>query len=267
MHPEAINNTTTDKKAVKLDGKARATIDAYLALPVGTKPSCPYFNNRRRSVRGSLRVLKGKGTPEEIAEETMIDAKLTRTNTNLLSTDKLKEFMVSRDLGVDCSGFAYHVLNAFCQEKTGRSIQSYVTTLRGGIVGKIIGRLRPAENIGVATFTHEKNSQAISVTEAVPGDFISMIGCGTDGNYNHMLVITGVEGTDGGKRISYAHSIAWPSDGHCGHGVREGEIVTKGDDLLGGIWKEKGIIGPENRTHQGALEAKEVTVRRLNFMR
>ncbi|HEY9481124.1 MAG TPA: hypothetical protein VIR98_02760 [Candidatus Paceibacterota bacterium] len=250
----------------KISGQTRAIIDAYLALPVGAKPSCPYFNNRRRKVRGSLRVLKGKGTPQEIAEEVKIDAKLLHVDIAALSTDKLKEFMVSRDLGVDCSGFAYHVLDAFCRETIGKSISSCVSTLRGGFVGRLIGQLRPAENVGVATFTHEKNSALINASQTRPGDFISMISCGPDKQHNHMLVVTGVEEAETGLRISYAHSIAWPSDGHFGHGVREGEILVKGEDLLGGIWKEKGMIGPENTTHQSALGAKEVSVRRLHCL-
>jgi hypothetical protein len=254
------------RPAAKLEGKARAMIDAYLALPVGAKPSCPYFNNRRHKVRGSLRVVKGKGTPEEIAEETTIDAKLCRIDLSSLSTDRLKEFIVSRKLGVDCSGFAYHVLNALCQEKTGRSVQGFVATLRTGFIGRLAAKLRPAENIGVATFRDDRNSREVALADAMPGDFIAMIGTGADKQYNHMVVITGVESTESGWRLSYAHSYAWPSDGHFGHGVREGEIVTKegqSGDLLGGIWKENGMIGADNFTHQSALGAKEVTVRRL----
>jgi hypothetical protein len=247
----------------KISEKARAMIDAYLALPLGAKPNCPYFNNRRHKARASLRVAIGKGTPQEIAEECGIDAKLARVKIAELSTDKLKEFLIASDLGIDCSGFAYHVLNAFSQEKKGKSIQSYVKPLRAGFVGSLIGKLRPAENIGVATFAHEKNSFPIKISEIQPGDVVVFIGTGKDKTYNHILVVAAVDRTNGDTRISYAHSYAWPSDGTTGHGVREGEILVHGEDLLGGTWKENGMTGGDNYTFESARNAKEVSARRL----
>lgn len=271
MHP-ITPETKIREKAEKLGGAARAMIDNYLALPFDTasnaRPNCPYFNNRRRKIRGSLRVVKGKGTPEEISEEAMIDAKFARVKICGLSTDELKEFLIENDLGVDCSGFAYHVLNTLCQEKTGKKLQSFVKPLRIGFVDSLIGRLRPAENIGVMAFAHEKNSSAVKISEVRPGDVIIFLGTGKDKNYNHILVITAVDRTDsdiGDTRISYAHSYAWPSDGVIGHGVREGEILVHGENLLGGIWTEEGVTGEENYTFESAKNAREISVRRLNF--
>lgn len=254
----------------KMTGAGRAAIDAYLALPVGTKPSCPYFNNRRRRSRSALRVLKGKGSPAEIAEEALIEAKLARMDLATLSTDKFKEFLVSRDLGVDCSGFAYHVLDAYAKETVGKPIRSVVKPIRRGLVGSILARLRPAENTGVASFAHESNSAAIPASEARVGDVITFMGTGKDKTYNHILVVTGVDlvpaadGASEGLRISYAHSYAWPSDGTLNHGVREGDILVTGNDLLGGVWKEQGVIGPDNHTFASARDARETSVRRLN---
>ncbi len=254
----------------QLQGKAREIIDLYLALPFGTKPSCPYYNNKRRRSKTQLRVLKGKGSPREIAEEATIDALHSRIDVNALSTDKLKEFLVAEDLGIDCSGFAYHVLNTYTQEKTGKSIQSFVKSNRTGIVGSFLARLRPAENMGVATFANDRNSTEIMASQAKPADVITFIGTGKDNLYNHILVITAVEQTEGGDiRIAYAHSYAWPSDGLFDHGVREGNIIVHGEgtraDLLAGTWKEKGEIGATNYTHESARNAKEVSIRRLKI--
>jgi hypothetical protein len=249
----------------KIDGKAREMIDAFLALPVGTKPSCPYFNNRRRKTRGGLRVLKGKGTPLEIAEECEIYARLDRIRIPDLSTDKLKAFLIEHDLGIDCSGFAYHVLNAHVIEKAHRSIQSYVKPITSGIFGYFRGRFRPAENLGVSSFRHDSNSIAVKASDARPGDVVTFIGTGRDKTYNHILVITGVERLGDDTRLSYAHSYAWPSDGTQNHGVREGDILVHGNDLLGGTWKEQGVIGNANYTYESARNAKEVSVRRLKF--
>src|SRR3989344_1224861 len=262
MHQMTLEKNTGET-GEKISEQARAMIDAYLAMPFASRPNCPYFNNRRRKIRGSLRVVKGKGTPWEIAEECEIDAKFARVKIGDLSADKLKEFLVENDLGIDCSGFAYHVLNALCQEKTGKNIQSFVKNLRTGFIGSLTGRLRPAENIGVTAFAHEKNSKAIEISEARAGDIIVFLGTGKDKIYNHILVITATLRKDGDTRISYAHSYAWPSDGTSGHGVREGEILVHGDDLLHGTWKEKGLVGEENYTYESARNAKEVLVRRF----
>lgn len=255
------------KPTDKIAGKTREMIDLYLALPVGTKPSCPYFNNKRRKNRGGLRALMGKGSPQEIAEESEILAKLSHVSIKDLSTDKLKEFLVSSDLGVDCSGFAYHVLNSFCQEKTGKSIQTYVKSIRPGFFGKLLARLRPAENLGVSSFRADTNSYQIRVSEAQTGDIITFMGTGKEKTYNHILVITGVERANADTRISYAHSYMWPSDGLINHGVREGDILVHGERLLDGTWKEQGVTGNDNYTFESARTAKEVSIRRLNFQK
>lgn len=254
MHP--VDN-------LKLEGKARDVVDKYLALPFGTKPSCPYFNNKRRKIRSGLRVDKGKGTPEEIAEECAIAAKLARVRIQDLSTDKLKEFLVEQDLGVDCSGFAYHVLNAYSQEHNGRSVQSYIKTLRKGFSGKLIAKLRPAENIGVATLADDRNSVAMPIAHIKPCDFIVFLGTGKDHLYNHVLLVTSIEREGETTRISYTHSYSWPSDGVYDHGVREGDILVHGEDLLGGTWKERGATGNDNYTFESAQNARTVSTRRL----
>ncbi len=89
------------------------------------------------------------------------------------------------------------------------------------------------------------------------------MGTGKDKTYNHILVITGVEKTDNGTHLSYVHSYAWPSDGANNHGVRMGDIIVHGDDLLEGTWKEQGRVGSDNYTYLSAKEAKETSVRRL----
>jgi hypothetical protein len=247
----------------KLDGKARLVVDKYLALPVGTKPSCAYFNNRRKKVHAGLRVAKGKGSPDEIAEEVEIAAKLARVKLADLSTDKLKEFLVETGLGVDCSGFAYHALNAYSQEHRGTSVQKFIKTKREGFVGALIAKLRPAENIGVATLADERNSSEIKIADIRPADIIVFLGTGKDKTYNHVLLVTSVERDNGTTRISYAHSYAWPSDGVYNHGVREGDILVHGEDLLGGTWKEQGMTGMDNYTFESARSAKVVSARRL----
>lgn len=254
-----------------IEKSARERIEGYLSLPVGSRPSCPYFNNRRHGNKSGLRVLRGKGTPEEIAEECEIAGLHTRTAVASLPADKLKEFLVDNGLGVDCSGFAYHVLEAALLERSGKRLSRQIKTHRTGIVGKFLARLRPAENAGVATFADESNSFEIEAAEAVPGDIVVFLGTGKDKTYNHILVIAETEGTKDGLVIRYAHSYAWPSDGKYSHGAREGEISLSADDLrrddiLAGVWNEQGQTGERNYTFASARDAREVSVRRLRCM-
>lgn len=243
--------------------EARRVIDAYLALPLFSQPSCPYFNNRRRKNKGGLRVLKGKGTPRELVEEALLFSKTKHTDLASLSKEGIKAFMVQHDLGVDCSGFTYHVLDALCHAKLHKSLKQVMKSTREGMFSSLITYIRPAENTGVHSFRDDKNSYEVPIGNILPGDMIIMMGTGKDKTYNHILVVTTVERTDRNLHISYAHSYQWPSDGLYDHGVREGLIITQGSNILDGEWTEKNITGKDNFTYQSALDAREVSIRRL----
>ncbi len=245
--------------------RARATIDAYLSLPFGARPSTPYFNNRRQKNKSALRVLKGKGTPEEIIEEAEIISIIKHENIKNLPRDLFKQFLVENDLGIDCSGFAYHVLNTLSHEKTGKPLTHFIQSIRSGFKGKILARIRKAENFGVSSFRADKNSYIIHAMDALPGDIITFIGTGKDKSYNHILVITGVEKNPENTKLHYAHSYAWPKDGLYNHGVREGEITITENNILAGVWQEQNTTGDENYTYTSARDAQETLVRRLRL--
>ncbi len=230
----------------------------------------PYFNNRRKKIHGGLRVSKGKGTPADIFEEAEIQAMQSHVDLKALPKDLFKEFLVENDLGVDCSGFAYHLLDAILVESGKSHIKNSLTFPQRGIVRNILTKLRPAENAGVSIFRDEKNSLPINPRESQPGDIIVIMGTGRDKTYNHIMVITSVENRGSDIEIKYAHSYAWPSDGLYNHGVREGSILFgKNDltnDILAGLWTEQESIGDANYTYQSAKAATEITVRRLGCL-
>src|SRR3989344_4173036 len=96
-----------------LSKNALDVMEQYLHLPFAKQHiSCPYFNNKRSGIRGGLRALIGKGSPEEIAEEAKILAMKEHVLLNTLANDALKQFLVNHTIGIDCSGFVYHVLAA-----------------------------------------------------------------------------------------------------------------------------------------------------------
>ncbi len=246
-----------------LSPEAEKVIEKYLLLPVGAGCQTPYFNNRRTKIRGGLRALIGKGTPEEISEEAEMFSIRDRASIKKMDEGELKKFLVEHNLGVDCSGFAYHVLAAEIFARTGRKLSAAVKPW-SGFKRKLKHILRPAENTGVSTFSHSRNSIAVSEAEIEAGDFISLVGTGLEKKYNHMMVIESVEVSGGSKKISYVHSYMWPSDGLHDHGVRRGTITIENNEpIVNGIWTEKEKTGKDNYTFVSASGAKDISIRRL----
>ncbi len=167
-------------------------LDHYLCLKLGHQcVPCPYWADdlihHRFPTPGG-----GKGTPEEIETLTHNLAKKSHLDLSNLSVSDIRRFMRRQHLGVDCSGFAYHLLNAFDQAQS-----------RQGLAGKLT--LTPGGNplnqdryrIDADYFTRSENSYPInSITASKPGDLIRMI------RGKHLLVILEVKP----DQITYAHS-------------------------------------------------------------
>jgi cell wall-associated NlpC family hydrolase len=222
----------------RINDISASVIDQYRAVP--------YFNNRRTSVRGALPVQIGKGSPKEIHEELEYILKINRLDPNTVDIRKL---MVESNLGIDCSGFAYHVLR-----KT-----NYSFPHAGGFLRKIIAKFRPVANIDVKTFAHDKNSKIVSLRDIQPGDIITMVGNG-DASRNHIVVIDQIEyQNDLPATIHYVHSIAIPEDGQYGHGFHEGkiEIINVEKPLTDQVWSEQYL---RNRALEMTCQLRRVMV-------
>lgn len=250
-----------------LSPKAREILEAYKNVPIGKGCETPYFNNARAKIMGGLSAFVGKGTPHMIAEEAEIISLKTRKAIKELPREELKRFLVDHGLGVDCSGFAFHVLSAEYKARKGGRLSPKIR-VEGSIIRKLKKIIRPAESINVTALSLEKNSVAVDIDSAAAGDFIVFLGTGKGQTYNHILVITAVRRKGNGLVFSYAHSYAWPSEGRYGHGVREGEIVIADAKLplTKALWTEKGFSGKDNYTLQSALEAETVSIRRLKAL-
>ena len=244
----------------------------YLRLPNFTADvNCPYFNNRRIRLRGALRVLVGKGSPEEISEEAKLFALREKIDLTALTNDALKKFLVGHRLGTDCSGFAYHLLEA---EGLGKKLGNLKKHLHRPFIQnplrKFLVWLRPIENTGVGTFSHETNSHEIKIEDIRAGDLIIMLKTGPKRDYNHVMVITSVEGESGSPNtIHYAHSFQWSKDGQYDHGVRTGriEITDIKKPLLEAVWVEKNATGDNNETYTHAKNAEVLVLKRLNWFK
>ena len=238
-------------------------INQYLNLKIGnTTVTCPYFNNRRSQIRGALAVLIGKGSPESIEEELQIISLKEKIDLSNLPAEKIKEFLVNNNLGVDCSGFVYHILDALTQDKKNKKLKQIIHfPLAKSVVRKMIAKLRPAENCGVTTLAHEINSKKINLKEVEANDFIIFLGSGPKQDYNHIMFVESVTN----KTINYIHAYKWPSDGQYNHGVRRGkiEIIDDNKNILEQKWLEQEKTGENNWTWLQAKSANEVFVGRL----
>ena len=270
-----------------LSPSTQAVIENYLHLPFPERDiSCPEFVNRRQRVRGSLRALVGKGSPDDIVEETAIIALKEKIDLKSLDNEKLKQFLVDHHIGLDCSALVYYDLDAESQEKKIGPLKKQLkfpyakTWLR-----KLITLLRPVENADVQTFAHEKNSVEVRLNDVQAGDMIIMLGTGPTHDRDHVLLIHEVrpplappsKGGDNnlaspyegegrvGSTIHYTHSLRWSTDGKYNHGVRQGQItiVDPNKSLVEQAWLENGQTKEANETWQRAKSAESLSIRRL----
>lgn len=206
----------------------------------------PYFNNRRTGVRAALPVEIGKGSPKEIHEE--IEFLLKKNKLDPQTTD-IRKLLVENNIGIDCSGFVYHVL-----QKT-----NYSFPYAGNFIRRIIAKFRPVSNIDVRTFAHNNNSKIIPLRETKPGDIITMVGNG-DASRNHIVIIDQIEyQNDIPSIIHYSHAVAIPSDGLYNHGYHEGkiEIINVEKPLTDQVWSEEYL---KERALQTTCELRRVVV-------
>ena len=227
--------------------------------------SVPYYNNRVAGRRAALRVEVGKGSPKDIYEELIHIFLKNRVDTKLLTSEGLKKVMVENNIGIDCSGFAYYVLN---EESLGRGKGSLSRRLR---FDRWLAMFRPIINTNVLTLSDNRNSKIIPIKEAQVGDIITMVGGVEGGERNHILIINQIEYQNFiPVTLHYVHAIAWPSDGAYGHGIHEGkiEITNIEKPIVEQRWieleKDATVVGDENYTFSRARQSA-TELRRLNW--
>jgi len=248
--------------------KTLERINAYKQLHVGCVfVNTPYFNNKRSKVRGALRVLIGKGTPKELEQEAKIVALKKHIDLGTLTEKQAKEFLVEHNLGIDCSGLTYHLLDTELKTRKGISLKNKLTFQGGGLFRKLIRKIRTVENVNVRVFVHEKNSTAIELKNIKPADLIVRLGSGSGVDRDHILFIDSVVYKDNVPvEIHYTHTAQLTSDGMYGHGVRSGviKITDPKKDVLDQQWIEEEKTGKQNETFTKAQHAEKVELRRIN---
>lgn len=247
--------------------KSREVIEQYSNFSIG-KATCsiPYFNNRTIGTRGALRVEVGKGSPSDIFEELNHLSLKNKINLNSLSSDRLKKLLVDNNIGIDCSGFVYYILNEESLSRKKGSLVSHINFVNaGGLWTLFRARFMPEKNIDVFTLASNKNSRIIDVKDVEPGDIITMIGGADEERRNHVLIINQIEYQNFIPiTIHYTHSFAWPTDGEYGHGIHSGkiEILNIENSLIEQRWVENSKESEENYTYTRAKKSS-IELRRL----
>lgn len=256
-----------------LGKRALSTIDQYIHFEYA-KAICsiPYFNNKTTRSRGAMRTFVGKGSPKDIYEELQTEFTKARADTSILSDEGLKKILTDANIGIDCSGFAYYVLNSECEERGKGSLDKNIHFVNcKGVFGKIRCSLRPVENCDVATLSHDKNSTRIEIKDVLPGDMITIVSKEntTDPDRDHILIIDQVEYQNFiPTKIHFSHAIAYPEDGIYGTGVRKGSIeLSNTEDLFkDSIWSEDSRKNEDCRIYSRAKNSK-TELRRLVVFR
>lgn len=252
-----------------ISGGANEVIEQYRNFRVGTAVcSVPYYNNRAAARRAALRVDVGKGSPKDIFDEITLRALQEKVDISLLDSENLKKFLVNSNLGIDCSSFAYYILNEESKSKGKGTLDKHLSfPFSKGILGRIRSKIRPIENTNVETLAHARNSKAVPFKEIEPGDIITMLGGPEDGERNHILIINQVEYQNFVPTvIHYVHAIAWPTDGEYGHGIHEGkiEIIDPNKNIIEQRWIENEKTEEENYTFSRAKKST-TEIRKLNL--
>lgn len=271
-----------------LSPNAQQLIHDYLNLPfkgiAGVR--CPYFNNARIRQRGQLRVLIGKGTPQDIVDEAQIisiqyHAGLFEKNGECclhnqhtgepVTPGDIRKFLVDHGLGIECSGFVTHVLRAHYRETKGVDMLRKLSIAPAKLLlRRLISRLRPVENIDVAVYANDLNTNIIAndkvgwdYAKIQPGDVIVLRETGPRQKFNHIMLVMNANQ----NKLNYVHARQWMNEGRYGHGVTNGEveIAAQGKSLTEQTWQEAGQSGDANETCQEIKQAKIVEVRRLKL--
>jgi len=235
-------------------------IKQYFNLSLnGKKVHCPYYINVRK-VRMGLRVLIGKGSPDEIIQESLIYEKLRNVDFKSMSIHEIREFLVKRHIGIECSGFICQVLDYMLRKQKKKHIWKYLIYPKTGIYRRIARFLRPIENIPAEMLTNDTNSKPVkNLNNMKPGDIIRLKGL--RGGY-HVMLISRIKKEDGTiKEFEYVHATRWYNDQH---GVRKGTVIVKDPKkrLSDQIWTDE--YKGRNWTYEEVMkDSKYTQVRRL----
>lgn len=163
----------------------KAAYEQFLLVLGGKKVPIPYRINIPPLEHPAR---QGKSTPEVILKQLYEDAKEQDFNLKEASVEEIQDFMRKNNLGLDCSGFVYRMLDFLVQKVKGKPLTEFGFNH--------VGRTN------IAQLTDDEHSIRVdSLKETKPSDLIRIDSKAEDG-LNHALIV--LENKDG--IITYAHS-------------------------------------------------------------
>lgn len=252
----------------KIDSTLQSFLDKYFNIEINIETKkkfrikTPYF--RRSSGFLTPALYSGKADPWSIEKE--INAQLSENKGHIKSKEDIVSFMHDINLGIDCSGLVYQVLNFFFLKISDKSkpLSSFLPNEKILNIRKYYSRkFRPECSVSANMFTSQPISKNISVEKIKPLDLIRTQGGG------HILLVTETKRNSSNEIlwIKFVQSSYW----HKRDGVRYGEIIIadpKSPNLLESKWidceedkKEKNYTyrGYRNKHNQNGIF-------RLNFI-
>lgn len=160
-------------------------LDQFLNFQVlGKKVVIPYWMNKlEKKIYGPF---GGKGTPEEILKATFAAAKKEKADLEKLDSGEIYLLMKRNRIGLDCSGFAFQILDFLDRERGGDGISDDVVGVDGGGIRKT----------NAEALTNDFNTVPVGETEEIKiGDLMRF----SEGK--HVAVVVGVRENE----ITYAH--------------------------------------------------------------
>ncbi len=237
-------------------------IEEYRCLKFCSKcVNTPYFINTLH--RHDLRSLVGKGLPEEIQNEVLIWAKLRGIDICKLSESEIRNFMQKEGIGIDCSGFVYHVLDRWAKTSYKRSISKFLKYPRG-LKTRLAIWIRPAINTSADTMTNNVNTEVVSLKDVRPGDLLRLKAL-TRGD--HIAIVIEVKlKNDAPNEIVIAQSTQH-------YGVKNGiklsliKIEDLGKSLLRQRWMDVDKDGVSWTKKQLEKDSSDNGLKRLKFIK
>lgn len=248
----------------ELDPIIKQKITDYTHLRLGAcEVVTPYFINDKR--RKDLRAMVGKGTPEEIVMEARIWEKLKGVHFEQMNQDQIKEFLTGRGLGIDCSGFIVHILDAYTKSKLNRHIWKFLKISDSGFNSKLRYMLRPVEQLGAGTITNADNCFEVDLNEVRVMDLIRSKSIKLNGH--HIMLVSKVTRNENGnvEEIEYTHSTPHYSSLN---GVKTGiiKITDINKPLEDQNWMEVDEGGICQTLEGYKRDVQDNGIRRLKFL-
>lgn len=182
----------------------------------------PYFRNKPMSFFVPP-VESGKGSPDEI--QRYIDEVIAKSPQahKINSNEMLRNVLIRFQIGVDCSGFVYNVLDTWAQVKHKKPLSYFLPKENPIFLRKFLSRIfKPQSSMSADDFTSEPFARQIDGTLNIrAGDLIRT-------KYgHHVLIIVSTEIVGNNYELVAFQS----SDSHIPHGLVETLIQVPCEDL------------------------------------